>query len=151
MGGCVKLIAAIRGYRRYGAYILFIVLPLRGDCLTLRAVFDALFPSTPFKSLLVHAMQLHGMLDSISKQSDISDKKHLQEIMSLSLAALERSVDALGNERIKCRTQDLEYLLVVLDKVALRACEVLSAVQADGHIFCVQRVLALQEKIDRML
>ena len=147
----MKLITSIRSYRLYGAYILFVILPLRGDCLTLRAVFDALFPSTPFKSLLVHSMQLHGMLDAIDKQSDISDKKHLQEIMNCSLTALERSIEDLGNERIKCRAQDLDYLLVVLDKVGLRAYEVLSAIQIDDQMLCVQRVLALQEKIDKML
>lgn len=147
----MKLITAIRGYRLYGAYILFIVLPLRGDCLTLRAVFDALFPSTPFKKLLIHSMRLHGMLDSLSKQSEVNDKKHVQEIIGLSLAQLERSVDALGDERIKCRTQDLEYLLMVLDKVALRAHEVLMNMPGHERTLYVQRVIAMQEKIDKML
>ncbi len=147
----MKVITAIRHYRLYGIYFLFAVLPLRGDCLTLRAVFDALFPSTPFKMLLINSMRLQGMLDTLSKQSNEGDKKQMQEIISASFAQLERSVDALGKERIKCRTQDLEYLLIVLDSVAIKAHEALAGMQSSERALFVQQIIMLQEKLDKTL
>lgn len=146
----MKLISKIRGYRLYGAYILLFTVPLRGDCLTLRAVFDALFPSTPFKHLLIHSMQLHGVLDSVQKQSDPQEKNHLYQVMIQRVAQLEQSVDAVCVERVRFRLQDLEYLLIVLDKVIIRTREALRDLPPHDSI-CVQRVVALQEKIDRLL
>lgn len=147
----MKLIAAMRAYRLYGIYFLLITVPLRGDCLTLRAVFDVLFPSTPFKRLLIHATQLHGMFDTLHKRSDAQEKQWVEDVIQCRLAQIEQLVDTMGSERIKCRMQDLEYLLVVLDKVLVRARGVLHAEQSHEHTACVQRVMSLQDKIDRLL
>lgn len=100
----------------------------------------------------MHAMQLHNMFDALDKQSDVAEKKWIQKVIECRLVQLEKVVDSIKHERLRMRTQDLEYLLTVLDKVVIRMrAECFNAHhQADG-ILHAQRIINLQEKIDQLL
>jgi hypothetical protein len=147
----VGIVRAAKTYRVWGLYLLIGALPLRGDCLTLRAIFDVLFPSTPFKKLLTNAMQLHGVLDTFEKNKGDKDVRLLHQMIGGRLAQLEGMIDDITHERVVMRAQDVEYLLTVLDKTVIRVRQVICVHHAQDEPIHPERIIRLQEKIERLL
>lgn len=143
------MIASARTYRLTIAYCLFITVPLRGDCLTLRAMFDTLFAPSIFKNLVISSMRLHGMFHTLEQQTTSQEKEIIERIIAPTLDQFECSVRAAERELRMCRTQDIEFLLIVLDRVACQARQAYqeSPSLADQY---VQRIRTLQESIDRL-
>ena len=123
-----------------------ITVPLRADTLAMRAVFDALFPSTPFKKMIVSCIQLQGAMAKLSTCEDV----HCYQAMILGhLDCLERAVLALAGEKLKCRTTDLDYVLTILENVGMNAQKVADVEQDSQSLLA--RVIEIRNNMERLL
>jgi len=130
-------------------YLLLIMVPLRADTVAMRAVFDVLFPSTPYKRMVVTCIQLQGALAKFGTHTDSHDTDSYEALIIGHLDSLERSVHALTTERLKCRMQDLDYALDVLENVALQAAKMEDAQYGEHSI--VAKIMGIRNAMDRLL